>query len=249
MKNAGSRKSPKKGTRGRNWLRWVLLLFLGLLVLPILQTGCVRWVDPPVTPLMLLRKAEARLDGKIPAATRYEWRSLNAMPREFLHFALVAEDQRFFQHNGFDWKEVRAAQRDAKRTGKPMRGASTISMQCARSLFLWQGRSWIRKGLEFYYTFWLETFVPKHRILELYANVAEMGDGVYGVAAASRAHFGVDPRALTREQCARLAALLPAPRQWNPNQPTTKYERRVRRLMRNGKTTIPGWKGLAASSR
>ena len=248
MKNAGSRKSPKKTGRGL-WLRWVLLAILGLLVLPILQTGCVRWVNPPVTPLMLLRKAETRLAGKAPAATRYEWRSLEAMPREFLHFALVAEDQRFFQHSGFDWKEVRAAQREAKRTGKPVRGASTISMQCARSLFLWQGRSWVRKGLEFYYTFWLETFVPKRRILELYANVAEMGDRVYGVTAASRAHFGVDSRGLTREQCARLAALLPAPRKWNPNQPTARYERRVNRLMRSSAVAIPGWKGLAASSR
>jgi len=91
--------------------------------------------------------------------------------------------------------------------------------------------------------------VPKRRILELYANVAELGDGVYGVAAASRVHFGVDPRGLTREQCARLAALLPAPRKWKPNQPTARYERRVRRLMQNGSTAIPGWKGLAASSR
>ena len=227
--------------KGRVWLRWAAWIFLGGLVLPILQTGCVRWVDPPLTPLMLLRKVESRFEGKTAAPIRYEPRPMKTLPRDFIGFVLFAEDQRFFQHRGFDWKEVQAARRAAQRSGKPPRGASTISMQCSRSLFLWQGRSWIRKGLEFYYTFWLEMLVPKRRILELYANVVEMGDGIYGLPAAARAHFGAPPEKLTREQCARMAALLPAPRTWNPKRPEGRYQRRVKRLMRSDSSTIPGW--------
>lgn len=191
---------------------------------------------------MLLRKAEARIGGKKPAPIRYEPHPMKALPRDFLGFVLLAEDQRFFQHHGFDWTEVRAARKKALRTGKPPRGASTISMQCARTLFLWQGRSWIRKGLEFYYTFWLETLVPKRRILELYANGVEMGDGIYGVPAASQAYFRVRPEKLTREQCAQLAALLPAPRTWDPKRPTGRYLRRINRLMQSDPRTVPGWK-------
>lgn len=224
----------------------MLLAVLACFVLPIIQTGCVRWVNPPLTPLMLLRKAEARLEGRSPAPIRYDWSSLDAIPRDFTHFVLVAEDQRFFQHQGFDWKEVRAAQRVAERTGKPVRGASTISMQCARSLFLWQGRSWIRKGLELYYTFWLETLVSKRRILELYANVVEMGDGVYGLPAAAHYYFDSEPRSLTRTQCAQLAALLPAPLVWNPRKPSPRYAKRINRLSQSNEA-IPGWEQLRLS--
>jgi Membrane carboxypeptidase (penicillin-binding protein) len=98
----------------------------------------------------------------------------------FLEHLWISEDQRFFQHEGFDWKEMDLAVKEAERKGKPVRGASTITNQCARSIFLWQGRSWIRKGLESYYTIWMEALLPKRRILELYANVIEMGPGSTG---------------------------------------------------------------------
>ena len=105
-------------------------------------------------------------------------------------------------------------------------------MQCARSVFLWQGRSWLRKGLEAYYTVWMELFLSKRRILELYANVIEMGDGVYGIEAAARAHYGVEARALTRNQCAMLAAILPNPREWNPREPSAHLAARVQKILR-----------------
>ena len=114
----------------------------------------------------------------------------------------------------------------AERAGKPVRGASTITNQCARSIFLWQGWSWIRKGLESYYTLWMEALLPKHRILELYANVIEMGRGIYGVEAAAHHFFGVSARGLTREQSAMLAAVLPNPKGWNPAQPGVALRRR-----------------------
>jgi monofunctional biosynthetic peptidoglycan transglycosylase len=149
----------------------------------------------------------------------------------FLKHLWISEDQRFFQHDGFDWKEMDLAMKEAERKGKPVRGASTITNQCARSIFLWQGRSGIRKGLESYYTIWMEALLSKPRIMELYANVIEMGDGIYGVEAASRHYFGVTAKALTREQSAMLAAVLPNPRGWNPTKPGPTLRRRQRRIL------------------
>jgi monofunctional biosynthetic peptidoglycan transglycosylase len=203
---------------------------LALALLPALEVTFVRFFAPPVTPLMLLRPLEARWEGRTLPDRLYTWLPLERMPHDFLKFVLVAEDQRFFQHHGFDWREMKVARQQAERTGQSVRGASTITMQCARSLFLWQGRSWVRKGLEGYYTFWMETLLSKRRILELYANVIEMGDGIYGLEAAARSHYGVSARALTREQCAALAAILPAPRQWNPRELTPGLAARLAKI-------------------
>jgi monofunctional biosynthetic peptidoglycan transglycosylase len=161
----------------------------------------------------------------------YHWLDLPQIPEMFLKHLWISEDQRFFQHDGFDWKELDAAMKEAERKGKPVRGVSTITMQCARSIFLWQGRSWIRKGLEAYYTFWMEALLPKRRILELYANVIEMGRGIYGVEAASQDYFGVSARGLTREQSAMLAAVLPNPERWDPTRPVAALRRRQQRIL------------------
>ena len=217
------------------WLRWTLLILLALLLLPILQVGCVRIVDPPTTTPMLLRQAGEKLGGGHSPLRPAEWLDLREIPADFLKFVFVAEDQRFFLHHGFDWRQIEISRRQAARKGRTPRGASTITQQCARSLFLWQGRSWVRKGIEAYYTVWMELLLPKRRILELYANVVEMGDGVYGVQAAARHHYGVPARDLTREQSAMLAALLPAPRQWNPRNPSPKLAARVQKLLRTEK--------------
>ena len=163
---------------------------------------------------------------------RYRWIGLPQIPEMFLKHVWISEDQRFFQHEGFDWKEMELAVKEAERKGKPVRGASTITNQCARSIFLWQGRSWIRKGLESYYTIWMESLLPKRRILELYANVIEMGRGIYGVEAASQYYFGVTARGLTREQSAMLAAVLPNPKRWNPTKPNRTLRRRQQRILR-----------------
>ena len=213
-----------------------------LLLLPILQSGCVRFVDPPVTTLMLLRDVEAGSAGKSDRGRAYRWVPMERIDRDFLHLVLVAEDQRFFEHDGFDWKEIDIARKRAARTGTPVRGASTITMQCARSLFLWPGRSWIRKGAEAYYTFWLELFLPKKRILELYANVAELGPHIYGVGAAAQRYYGADAAKLSRSQAAMLAALLPAPTAWNPHAPSPRLQRRYTRLLKTPRShKIPGW--------
>ena len=151
----------------RRWPLWLALIAITLLLLPVVEVLLIRFIDPPITPLMLLRPVEARFAGRPAVERRYVWRDLRQMPRDFLKFVLTGEDQSFFRHHGFDWREIHIARAQAEREGGEVRGASTISMQCARSLFLWQGRSWVRKGLEIYYTFWMELLLPKRRILEL----------------------------------------------------------------------------------
>ncbi len=219
-----------RGGGSPGWRRWLVIVALFCTVAPVFEVLSVRFLNPPITPLMLLRLLESRVEGRPAPERKYTWLPLARMPRDFLKFVLTAEDQRFFQHHGFDWREIKAAERRAVQTGDEARGASTITMQCARSLFLWQGRSWVRKGLEAYYTFWMEILLSKQRILELYANVIEMGDGVYGLEAAAHAHYGVSARQLTREQCAALACILPSPREWNPKSPTPRLAARISRI-------------------
>jgi len=218
------------GGTGSRWRRWLVFAALLCSALPVLEVMAARFFNPPLTPLMLLRPLEARWTGRPSPARQYAWVPFPQIPRDFLKFVLVSEDQRFYRHHGFDWQEIRAAQHRAAQTGQEPRGASTITMQCARSLFLWEGRSWLRKGLEAYYTFWMEALLSKRRILELYANVIEMGDGVYGIQAAAQAHYGVSAHQLTRDQCAALAAILPNPREWNPRSPTPHLTARITRI-------------------
>ncbi len=227
------RKAPgaknRKITRG--W-KWCLLVLAALLLIPALEVAAVRFVNPPRTLPMLLGEGGQLFSSGPRTPLRYRWIDLRQMPEMFLKHLWVSEDERFFQHDGFDWKEMDLAMKKAERTGKPVRGASTITNQCARSIFLWQGRSWLRKGLESYYTLWMEALLPKRRILELYANVIEMGRGVYGVEAAAQHFFGVSARGLTREQSALLAAVLPNPKGWNPAQPSRPLRRREARILR-----------------
>lgn len=225
-KNFGAKKRRPAG-------RWkgLLILIALLLLIPGLQVALVRFINPPRTLPMLLEQGGSVFSRKAPAPLRYQWIDLEQMPEMFLKHLWISEDQRFFQHDGFDWKEIDLAREKAERTGEPVRGASTITNQCARSIFLWQGRSWIRKGLESYYTIWMELLLPKRRILELYANVIEMGRGIYGVEAAAQHYFGVNARGLTRTQSARLAAVLPNPKRWNPAHPDAALRQREQRIL------------------
>jgi len=208
-----------------------VLAFVALLLVPAGEVAIVRSVNPARTLPMLLHQGRAMSSRGKGSRLLYQWADLPEIPEMFLQHLWISEDQRFFQHDGFDWKEMDLAVKEAERKGKPVRGASTITNQCARSIFLWQGRSWIRKGLESYYTLWMEALLSKRRIMELYANVIEMGDGIYGVEAASRHYFGVTAKALTREQSATLAAVLPNPRGWDPTKPGPTLRRRQQRIL------------------
>jgi monofunctional biosynthetic peptidoglycan transglycosylase len=227
---AKKRRVKRSAARGR-WKKWMLILLVAFLLIPAMQVATVRFINPPWTLPMLIEKAGGMFSSRPKHPILYHWIDLPQIPEMFLEHLWISEDQRFFQHAGFDWKEMDLALKKADRTGKPVRGASTITNQCARSIFLWQGRSWIRKGLESYYTIWMEALLPKRRILELYANVIEMGRGIYGVEAASQHYFGVSARGLTREQSAMLAAVLPNPKGWDPTKPGGKLRWRQRRIL------------------
>jgi len=209
------------------------LILAGVLVLiPIFEVLYVRFFNPPVTTLMIVRRVEAMATKRYRGEINYRWIPLNQVPDDFLDGVWQMEDSRFFSHEGFDWIEMEEAIQRAKRRNQPVRGVSTISNQCARSLFLWQGRSWIRKGFEAYYTFLMELLLTKQRILELYVNTIELGDGIYGIEAAAQHYYRVPARQLSRSACAMLAAMLPYPRGWDPHNPSPRLRVRYAIVLR-----------------
>ncbi|WP_313456626.1 monofunctional biosynthetic peptidoglycan transglycosylase [Stenotrophomonas sp.] len=221
--------------RPRRW-RWKLLLWLPLLFVAgsVLQVAVLRFVDPPLSTVMLWRYGEALGEGDWSYRLHYQWRDLDQMASSLPISLVAAEDQRFPQHNGFDLKAIEKA-RDHNARGGRLRGASTISQQVAKNLFLWQGRSWVRKGLEVWYTLLIETLWPKSRILEMYANIAEFGDGIYGAQAAARQYWNKDAARLTPAESARLAAVLPAPRRYSAAKPGPYVQRRAAWIQRQAR--------------
>ena len=221
-------KKPKRGKRWRRWLWRLPLLFVAITVL---QVAALRFIDPPFSAFMVARQFEAWREGDWDYRSAHDWRDLERMAPSLPLALVAAEDQRFPEHHGFDLEAIDKARRSNARGGK-VRGASTITQQLAKNLFLWSGRSWVRKGLEAWYAMLVEALWPKHRILEVYANVAEFGDGVYGAQAAARTFFGRDAAGLTRAQSARLAAVLPSPRRYSAGRPGPYVQRRTRGIER-----------------
>lgn len=187
------------------------MLLTVVVLLPSALILTYRFLPPPITPLMLIRKGEGEGIMK-------RWVPLSRTSRYVPDAAIAAEDNRFCIHHGFDFGAIREAIEENEEGGE-LRGASTISMQTARNLFLWPARTWLRKAIEAYLTVLLEFLLPKHRIIELYLNIVEWGHGIYGVGAASQKYFGKDPSKLTRHEAALLAAILAAPREWLANPP------------------------------
>lgn len=194
---------PRKNTkRLRRWLLWALAVFMFISVVPVLV---LRWAPPPTSAVMLQR---ALSEGQ---AQDYQWVPLTRISPQAALAVVAAEDQKFPHHWGFDLDAIVDAARGNLR-GDRLRGASTLTQQVARNLFLWQGQSYLRKGLEAWLTVIIELAWPKRRILEVYLNIAEMGQRTFGVQAASRRYYGQAASVLTREQAALLAAVLPSPR-------------------------------------
>jgi monofunctional biosynthetic peptidoglycan transglycosylase len=213
-------------SRARRLLRALLILALAWLALSWLVVLVLRFVPPWTSAVMLERRVGAVVHGEKDFRLRHRWVSWDEVS-PWVPLAMVAgEDQKFPYHHGFDFDSIQDAM-DAADDGRRLRGASTISQQTAKNLFLWNGRSFVRKGLEAYFTVLIEMTWPKQRILEVYMNVAELGDGVYGVGAASDAYFGTPPRRLGPEQAARLAAVLPSPRRLHADRPSAYVQRRA----------------------
>lgn len=189
----------------------------------------LRWVNPPFTAVQVERRLDASATG-LPYRKRYAFVPLNRISPNLRHAVIAAEDTRFFEHHGFDWKEIDNAVSEDLENGRK-RGASTITQQLARNLFLSTGRSVVRKAVEFSIVPMTEGFLSKNRILELYLNVIEWGPGVYGAGAAARYYFDVAASQLTREQAVELAEILPAPLHRKPNR-ITPYGTRILERMR-----------------
>ncbi len=242
MRQARRRGDPAaaRPKRRRRWLRWLWLLPLLLVLATTLQVAILRFIDPPFSAFMVARQVEALADGDWDFRIAHDWRDLDAMAPSLPLALVAAEDQRFPAHHGFDLEAIEKARRNNAR-GRKVRGASTISQQVAKNLFLWSGRSWVRKGIEAWYTVLIEMLWPKHRILEVYANIAEFGDGVYGAQAAARSFFGRDAARLTPSQSARLAAVLPSPRRYHARNPGPYVQRRTRGIERQMRQLGPGY--------
>jgi len=217
--------------RRRRWLRWLLALPFLCMAASALQVAVLRFVDPPFSAFMAGRQLEAWRAGDFGFRIAYDWRDAGAITPSLPLAMLAAEDQNFASHRGFDLEAIRKA-RISNERGGPLRGASTISQQVAKNLFLWPGRSWVRKGLEAWYTLLIEALWPKSRILEVYANVAEFGDGIYGAQAAARSYWGKDASQLSQAEAARLAAVLPAPRRYSAVAPGPYVQRQSRWIQR-----------------
>jgi monofunctional glycosyltransferase len=199
--------------------RFLLLALLLLLVISVLLVISLRRLNPPATAFMLTARIEAFLNGDHNYSTRYQWVDLENISPQMAVAVIASEDQQFPFHAGFDFKSIRAAVR-SNAEGHKVRGASTISQQVAKNLFLWSGRSYFRKGLEAGFTLLIEWCWPKERILEVYLNVAQFGPGIYGVQAAAQQYFHRDARRLDRVESAELAAVLPSPLRMHPNVPS-----------------------------
>lgn len=212
-----TKQKTEKRTTGRRIWRSAKRLALFLFVAQLLYIIALKWIDPPIT----LTQIGSLVSGD--GLTRDYVGSDEISPN--LKLAVIAsEDQIFPDHGGFDWKNIKKAVDYNKRKPNRVRGASTISQQCAKNVFLWQGRDWLRKGLEIYFTKMIEWIWGKQRILDVYLNVIEMGRGVYGAQAASQAYFGKPAKSLTRKQAAMIAACLPNPKRYSVK-PASPYVR------------------------
>lgn len=213
------------------------LVWRGALAFMLLSVALVllfRVVPPPGSMVMVERKIQSWIHSE-PISIERQWRSWDNLSSNAKLAVIAAEDQRFPQHQGFDLVELRRAWQ-ASRDGERLRGASTLSQQTAKNVFLWSGRSWVRKGLEAWFTLLIETLWSKQRILEIYLNVAEWDTGVFGLEAAAQHYFGASGSALTERQASLLAAILPSPRTRSASRPDAQVERRsqwVRQQMRN----------------
>ena len=224
----------------RRWRHWLWKLPLLFVLFSVAQVVALRFINPPFSMFMVARQLDAVLAGDFKFRTTYEWRDMAKISPNLPLAVVASEDQNFALHHGFDFDAIEKAQvhnermtERAEKRGKPvtrLRGASTISQQTAKNLFLWNGSGWtrmLRKGVEVWYTALIEVLWPKQRILEVYVNIAEFGDGVYGAQAASRSFFGKDAARLSAAEAARLAAVLPSPKRYNAARPGPYVQRRA----------------------
>jgi len=193
-------------------------------ILSVGSTILYRWVPVPLTPLMIIRCVEQMNDGKS-MTLKHDWVSLDEISPKLQLAVVCSEDQNYLKHYGFDWGAIEKAMK-SNDSGKKIRGGSTISQQTAKNVFLWQGRSYIRKGFEAYFTLLIETFWSKERIMEVYLNSIEMGNGIYGAEAAAQYWFKKSAAKLNKDESSAIAAILPNPLKYVANPPSAYISKR-----------------------
>ena len=212
----------------KNILKWIVVAFFASTILSVIA---LRFIPVLVSPLMIIRCCEQVSEGR-EVKLSHHWLSIERISPSLPMAVMASEDARFLEHHGFDFKAIEhAAKRNMEHPEKQKLGASTISQQTAKNVFLWPGRSWLRKGLEVYFTGLIELFWTKERIMEVYLNTIEMGEGIYGAEAVAREHFNTSAEKLSREQCALIAATLPNPRRFSSKHPSPYMKKRQQRIL------------------
>lgn len=222
-------KKPRSNSFWAKIRRLTLKLIMWFFIISIGWVILARFIPVLVTPLMLIRSVEAIADGEKPKIVK-KWVPIEDISQNMIQAVVASEDNLFMEHNGFSLKDIEKAIEHNKK-GKRIRGGSTISQQTAKNVFLWPQRSWVRKGLEAYFTILIEFFWSKERIMEVYLNVIETGDGIYGVQAAAQTYFKKDAKNLTKSQSALIAVCLPNPRRFNPAKPSPYINRRKNQIV------------------
>lgn len=210
--------------------RWVKRIMIWFFVLSILSVLVFKWVPIPFTPLMAVRVVESKVGGD-DAIFSHDWVPLEDISPNLQKAVIASEDGNFLTHSGFDFKAMETAFKNNKK-GKRIKGGSTISQQTAKNVFLWQGRSYFRKGLEAYFTVLIELIWGKERIMEVYLNSIEMGNGVYGAQAAARHWYSTTAKNLTKREAAGIAAILPNPRKFKGSNSSSYINRRKDKIMK-----------------
>ncbi|WP_186757340.1 monofunctional biosynthetic peptidoglycan transglycosylase [Echinicola salinicaeni] len=216
----------------RKLFRFLFKIILWFFILSMGLTVAYRFVPIYITPLMVIRLVEQSKDEEREMKLEKTWVPIGEISKHMAQAVVASEDQKFLEHSGFDMEAIREALKDNE-SGKRLRGGSTISNQTAKNVFLWPGRNYLRKGLEAYFTVLIELIWSKERIIEVYLNVIEVGDGIYGVEAASQKFYQKPAANLSRNQAAMIAAILPNPLLWSPARPTAYNYKRQSWILRN----------------
>ena len=214
----------------RKIFRWIWKATLWFIGLSILSVIIFKWVPVPITPLMMTRAIDNKMEGK-DMILSHDWEPIENISPNLQKAVIASEDGNFLKHNGFDFKAMQKAFKNNQK-GKRLKGGSTISQQTAKNVFLWQGRSYIRKGLEAYFTVLIELIWGKERIMEVYLNSIEMGNGVYGAESAARHWYRKSAVDLTKKEAAGIAAILPNPRKYKATNSSSYIQRRKDKIVR-----------------
>lgn len=219
----------------KRFFNLLLKLLLSFLLISITWVVVYKFVPVPFTATMVINSI-ANLGTENPVIWSKDWKPVSEISPQFMKAVIASEDQKFNEHSGFDVEAIRKAYESNAKNTKKIKGGSTISQQTAKNAFLWQGRSWLRKGLEAYFTVLIELIWGKQRILEVYLNIAEMGNGVYGVEAASQKYFGKSAEKVSKSEAALVAAILPSPKRYSASKPgpyVRKRQQWIARQMNN----------------